>query len=265
MKIVLLVVLGLWYLSTERGGVLQAALTGEPDSLDPAKSQIYTGAQVYDNIFSKLIDIDTEHARDRGPDSVLAGVLGPVVVLQRPVGESAEQDARGMKAGALMADGPGCLAVSRQTQGEMLGRKQMVQQMIADSWIQIEQFRLLVLRTAWKIDKHNDYRRVIADISAVTSASLAGVMSRARSRRATWPSACTPASVRPAACIIAASPVAARTASSTACCTLGPWVWRCNPMNGVPSNSRVSAKRVKTDATLPQLPSRAACRQWHDR
>ena len=26
--------------------------------LDPTRSQIYTGAQVYDNIFSKLIDID---------------------------------------------------------------------------------------------------------------------------------------------------------------------------------------------------------------
>ena len=43
----------------KRGGTLQAALTGEPDSLDPAVSQIYTGAQVYDNIFSKLIDIDS--------------------------------------------------------------------------------------------------------------------------------------------------------------------------------------------------------------
>src|SRR5581483_9551592 len=44
--------------NVKRGGTLNAALTGEPDSLDPAKSQIYTGAQVYDNIFSKLIDID---------------------------------------------------------------------------------------------------------------------------------------------------------------------------------------------------------------
>jgi peptide/nickel transport system substrate-binding protein len=42
----------------KRGGTLQGALTGEPDSLDPAISSIYTGAQVYDNIFSKLIDID---------------------------------------------------------------------------------------------------------------------------------------------------------------------------------------------------------------
>jgi acyl-CoA dehydrogenase len=61
-------------------------------------------------------------------------------------------------------------ALSRTTQGELLGRKQLVQAMIADSWVQIEQFRLLVLRTAWKIDKHNDYLRVRADISAVKAA-----------------------------------------------------------------------------------------------
>ena len=42
------------------GGTLLAALTGEPDTLDPATSTIYTGAQVYDNIFSKLIDIDSD-------------------------------------------------------------------------------------------------------------------------------------------------------------------------------------------------------------
>lgn len=44
--------------TAKRGGTLVAALTGEPDSLDPAKSEIYTGAQVYDNVFSKLVDID---------------------------------------------------------------------------------------------------------------------------------------------------------------------------------------------------------------
>ncbi|MEP6853556.1 MAG: ABC transporter substrate-binding protein, partial [bacterium] len=42
----------------EKGGTLKAALTGEPDSLDPAVSSVYTGAQVYDNIFSKLITLD---------------------------------------------------------------------------------------------------------------------------------------------------------------------------------------------------------------
>jgi peptide/nickel transport system substrate-binding protein len=44
--------------SPTSGGSLKAALTGEPDTLDPATSTIYTGAQVYDNIFSKLVDID---------------------------------------------------------------------------------------------------------------------------------------------------------------------------------------------------------------
>ena len=61
-------------------------------------------------------------------------------------------------------------ALSRVTQGELLARKQLVQAMIADSWIELEQFRLLVLRTAWRIDKYNDYQRVRADISAVKAA-----------------------------------------------------------------------------------------------
>ena len=45
--------------ATASGGILKAALTGEPDSLDPAISSVYTGAQVYDNIFSKLLTADT--------------------------------------------------------------------------------------------------------------------------------------------------------------------------------------------------------------
>ena len=57
--------------------------------------------------------------------------------------------------------------ISRSTKGELLANKQMVQEKIADSWIELEQFRLLVLRTAWRIDRYNDYRRVLADISAV--------------------------------------------------------------------------------------------------
>jgi acyl-CoA dehydrogenase len=61
-------------------------------------------------------------------------------------------------------------ALSRTTQGETLARKQLVQAMIADSWIQLEQFRLLVLRTAWRIDEYDDYERVRGDISAVKAA-----------------------------------------------------------------------------------------------
>lgn len=61
-------------------------------------------------------------------------------------------------------------AVSRVTQGELLAKKQMVQEKIADSWIELEQFRLLVLRTAWLIDRHNDYKLVRKDIAAVKAA-----------------------------------------------------------------------------------------------
>lgn len=61
-------------------------------------------------------------------------------------------------------------AVSRRTQGGRLADKQLVRAMVADSWIELEQFRLLVLRTAWLIDKHNDYQLVRKDISAVKAA-----------------------------------------------------------------------------------------------
>jgi acyl-CoA dehydrogenase len=58
-------------------------------------------------------------------------------------------------------------ALSRQSGGKPLANRQLVQAMIADSWLDIEQFRLLVLRTAWRIDKYGDYRKVRADIAAV--------------------------------------------------------------------------------------------------
>jgi acyl-CoA dehydrogenase len=61
-------------------------------------------------------------------------------------------------------------SVSRSTKGSLLAQKQMVQERIADSWIQLEQFRLLVMRTAWLIDKHQDYRLVRKDIAAVKAA-----------------------------------------------------------------------------------------------
>jgi acyl-CoA dehydrogenase len=61
-------------------------------------------------------------------------------------------------------------ALSRTTQGSLLADKQMVQEKIADSWIDIEQFRLLVLRTAWRIDRYKDYLKVRKDIAAVKAA-----------------------------------------------------------------------------------------------
>jgi acyl-CoA dehydrogenase len=58
-------------------------------------------------------------------------------------------------------------ALSRQTREGPLAKMQMTQEKIADSWIEIEQFRLLVLRTAGLIDKHQDYKVVRKDIAAV--------------------------------------------------------------------------------------------------
>jgi acyl-CoA dehydrogenase len=58
-------------------------------------------------------------------------------------------------------------AVSRQTRHGPLSDLQLTREKVADSWIQIEQFRLLVLRTAWLIDKHRDYQKVRRDIAAV--------------------------------------------------------------------------------------------------
>jgi acyl-CoA dehydrogenase len=44
-------------------------------------------------------------------------------------------------------------ALSRVTQGELLAKKQMVQEKIADSFIQLQGFRLQVLHAAWVIDQ----------------------------------------------------------------------------------------------------------------
>ncbi len=62
-------------------------------------------------------------------------------------------------------------ALSRSTKGSLLAEKQFVQGYVADSWVEIEQFRLLVLQTAWKIDQFQDYLRVRKDISAIKAAA----------------------------------------------------------------------------------------------
>src|SRR5204863_2561521 len=61
-------------------------------------------------------------------------------------------------------------AVSRRTHDGTLADLGITKQKIAQSWIEIEQFRLFVLRTAWLIDKHNDYKVVRKDIAAVKAA-----------------------------------------------------------------------------------------------
>lgn len=59
--------------------------------------------------------------------------------------------------------------LSRFTKGEQLARKQMVQEKIADSWVQLRQFRLLILETAWLADQGKDWKAIRKNVSAVKS------------------------------------------------------------------------------------------------
>lgn len=72
-------------------------------------------------------------------------------------------------------------ALSRRTQGEPLAHKQMVQEMISDSFLQIEQFRLLVLYCAWHIDQGNHHvaRLYIAAVKAQMADVVHDVVRRA--------------------------------------------------------------------------------------
>lgn len=101
-------------------------------------------------------------------DHILGGAGQAFVVAQTRLGGGRIHHAMRTIGEAKMLLDMTCERVlSRVTKGERLARKQMVQEKIADSWIELEQFRLLVLRTAWLIDKHQDYKRVRKDIAAV--------------------------------------------------------------------------------------------------
>jgi len=61
-------------------------------------------------------------------------------------------------------------ALSRTTQGELLAKKQMTQEKIADAWLDLTQFRLLVLHAAWSVDTFGAHaaQREIAGVKAMT-------------------------------------------------------------------------------------------------
>ena len=71
--------------------------------------------------------------------------------------------------------------LSRETQGSLLAEKQSVQNYIADSYAQIEQFRLFVLYTAWLIDQNTTAgtRKEIAAVKVLTAQVLHDVVYRA--------------------------------------------------------------------------------------
>ena len=72
--------------------------------------------------------------------------------------------------------------LSRETKGSLIGEKQSIQHWIADSWIQIQQFRLQVLHCAWLIDTEGDYAKIrqhIAGVKVATPKVLIDVVYRA--------------------------------------------------------------------------------------
>lgn len=110
------------------------------------------------------------HYQDvRVPDSALLGGEGQAfVIAQTRLGGGRIHHAMrtiglARKALDMMCE----RALSRHTAGSTLSDKQFVQGFIADSYIQLQQFRLFVLYVAWEIDKYNDYRKVRKDIAAV--------------------------------------------------------------------------------------------------
>ena len=70
--------------------------------------------------------------------------------------------------------------LSRTTQGELLAKKQMVQDAVAESWIQLHQFRLQVLHAAWTIDQVGGHkaRLEIAGVKVATPKVLHDVVYR---------------------------------------------------------------------------------------
>jgi acyl-CoA dehydrogenase len=78
----------------------------------------------------------------------------------------------------------GCERVlSRSVRGGTLAEQQLVQQAITDSYAQIEQFRLFVLRAAWRIDQGQGYthevRRDIAVAKVLSARVVHDVVERA--------------------------------------------------------------------------------------
>ncbi|MGA3147368.1 MAG: acyl-CoA dehydrogenase family protein [Acidimicrobiales bacterium] len=58
-------------------------------------------------------------------------------------------------------------AVSRRTRDGVLAGKQSVRDYVADSYIELKQFRLLVMYVAWCIDQGHEHRSVRRDIAAI--------------------------------------------------------------------------------------------------
>jgi acyl-CoA dehydrogenase len=102
------------------------------------------------------------------PESLLGGEGQAFVIAQTRLGGGRVHHAMrtvGMAQRAL--DMLGERAVSRRTRDGVLADKQSVRDFVADSYIELIQFRLLVLYVAWCIDQGADRRAIRRDIAAI--------------------------------------------------------------------------------------------------
>jgi len=116
-------------------------------------------------------------------ENLLGGEGQAFEVAQRRLGGGRIHHAMRAVAGARKALDMMCeRALSRTTQGEPLAKKQMVQEMVADSWIQLQSFRLMVLHTAWLIDQSStaEARRQIAACKVLAAEVLSDISQRAQ-------------------------------------------------------------------------------------
>jgi acyl-CoA dehydrogenase len=72
-------------------------------------------------------------------------------------------------------------ALSRRTRGAVLADRQAVKHAIADTWIQLEQFKLQVLHAAWQVDAHgyDKARHYIAGVKVATPKTVMDIVYRA--------------------------------------------------------------------------------------
>ena len=116
-------------------------------------------------------------------ENLLGGEGQAFEVAQRRLGGGRIHHAMRAVAGARKAFDMMCeRALSRTTQGEVLAQKQLVQEMVADSWIQLQSFRLMVLHTAWLIDQSStaEARRQIAACKVLAAEVLSDISRRAQ-------------------------------------------------------------------------------------
>jgi acyl-CoA dehydrogenase len=121
-----------------------------------------------------------------GQESLLGGAGNAFVVAQTRLGGGRVHHSMRAVGTAQWAMDMMCeRALSRRAQGSLIADKQLVQEAIAESWTQIQGLRLLVLQTAWEIDRaveqggHAAVRGQVAAIKNLGAKVVRDVVERA--------------------------------------------------------------------------------------